>query len=47
VVLYGWSLNGVDDSSHASPAGPDAPDVGDFVIGFLAETAFGWDMNFL
>jgi hypothetical protein len=42
-----WPFNCFDDSSHAWPAGPDAPDVGDFVVGFLAETAFGRDMNFL
>jgi len=29
-------MDSFDDSSHARPAGPDAPDVGDFVLGFLA-----------
>ena len=40
-------MDGFDNSSDARPAGPDAADVGDFVVGFLAETAFGRDMNFL
>jgi hypothetical protein len=36
-----WPFNCFDDSSHAWSAGPDAPDVGDFVVGFLAQDSFG------
>ncbi len=31
-----WPFDCFDDSSHAWPTRPDATDVGDFVIGFLA-----------
>jgi hypothetical protein len=33
-------MDSFDDSSDAWSAGPDAPDVGEFVVGFLAASDF-------
>jgi hypothetical protein len=39
-------MDSFDDLSDAGPAGPDAPNVGDFVVGFLAETVFVCSLDF-
>ena len=37
-----WAFDCFDDSSDAWSTRPDAPNVGDFVVGFLAQDPFGW-----
>jgi hypothetical protein len=39
-------MDSFDDASHARPAGPDAPNVGNFVVGFLAENPFVCSLDF-
>jgi hypothetical protein len=39
-------IDSFDDSSDAGSAGPDAADVGDFVVGFLAQNPFVCSLDF-
>jgi hypothetical protein len=39
-------MDSLDDPSHTRPAGPDAADVGDFVVGFLAQNPFVCSLDF-
>ena len=40
-------MDGFNDSSDAGSAGPDAPNGGDFVVGFLAQAPFGRTVELL
>ena len=39
-------MDSLGDPSHARPAGPDAPNVGDLVVGFLAQNPFVCSLDF-
>jgi hypothetical protein len=39
-------MDSFDDFTDARSAGPDAPNVGDFVVGFLAQNPFVCSLDF-